>query len=276
MAVFDWTFPQSLEPNANWLIDGDPVPRAISEVATPTTLTLTFRVTTDVLTSTLRPLKSDEGKVAVLDTDDGGFRAVDRANGGNTYTLTPPSARTPLRFERDYHVNRYEENLVSQEVGEWTVEVEFIKSANRTDTATAAEALNGQAFPAVFDWTFGDRDAEWKFTTSNGSIVTNRVDAEFLGTGESGVEQFELTTRLTFAQARVLETALSRVRGVRVRQIPDAPNVAVDDTDGDAATVDINAPGGGVVTDGAYVVREYDAERISDAYNQVSLTIATT
>lgn len=276
MAAFDWTFPQTLSANPNWLIDGDPVPRAISEVAGPTTLNLTFRVTTDVLTSVLRPLKSDEGKVAVLEDDDGGFRAIDRAGGDNTYTLTPPDKRDPLRLERDYHVSKYEESLVSQSVGEWTVEVEFVKSANRTDTATAAEALNGASFPWTFDQAFGPRDAEWKLGTSNGAVVTNRVDAEFIGTGEGGVRRFELTTRLTFEQSRVLETALSRSRGVRVRQIPDAPNVAVDATDGDTATVDVNSPAKAVVSDGEYVVSGYETERISDAYQSVTLTLAAT
>jgi len=275
MAVFDWTFPQTFEPNPNWLIDGDPVPRAINEVAGPASLTLTFRVTSDVLTSVLRPLKSDEGQVSVLSDDDGGFLALDRADGANTFTLAPPSLRDPLRFEREYHVKKYEEDLVSQDTGEWTVEVEFVPAGDRTDTATAAEALNGASFPWTFDQAFGPRDAEWKFETPNGAIVSNRVDAEFLGTGENGVRRFELTARLTFEQTRVFETALARLRGVRVRQIPDAANVAVDETDG-GATVDINSPEKAVVADGQYVVAGWQSERLTDAYNSVTTTIAAT
>lgn len=271
--AFPATFDATFTPTESWQINGQAVPQQQSETVTPSGITLSWRATTQTLTNVLRPLKSDEGKVEVLERDNGGYVAVDRANGSNTYTLTPPSRREPLRFERDVHVRKYEEDLVGPDVGEWQVEVEFAKSAPRTDDPTASEVLNGQAFPATFDWTFGARDAEWKFTTPQGSLVSSRVDAEFKGTGEEGVRRFELLVRFTSEQARVWESAFARLGGGRVREIPDAPNVAVDDTEG-SATVDVNAPQGGVVGDGEYVVREWSSRRISDAYQEVGMVIA--
>lgn len=267
--VFDATFTQE-----DWAIDGTTFPQVTAETATSTSLTLSWRVTTPVLTSALRPLKPNQGQVDTLATDEGGFVAVDRANGGNTWELRPPGKRRPLRQVGDYHVRRYEEDLVSQDVGEWTVEIEFVPADNRADSPSIAEALNGATFPIVFPAAFGDgRDAEWKFETRLGSIVTNRVDAEFLGTGDNGVRRFEITARLTFKQSHAFEAAFARVGGARVRQIPDASNVAVDDTDGDA-TVTVNAPDNAVVADGEYVVTGWESVRINDAYQSVSFTVA--
>jgi len=270
--VFDATFSQE-----NWKIDGSSFPQVQTEVVTPTTLTLQWRVTTGVLTATVRPLKSDEGKVDILRTDDGGFTAVDRANGDNTYTLTPPGKRRPLRFERDHHVNRYEEDLISQDVGEWSVEVEFIKALNRTDSNVQDRPVGGATFPMVFDASFERRsDAAWGFTTPSSVFWTDRVDAEFLGTGKGGVERFELTARLTFNEAHTFESDYARLAGGRVRDIPDATNLAVDDTEGDA-TLTIDSPDTAVVSDGDYVIVEpWESRRISEAYQELDMVIAGT
>jgi hypothetical protein len=274
-ASFPLTFDAVFEPQAVWWIEGQPIPRQTSETATDRTLTLSWRVTTAKLESVLRPLKPDEGKVDTIGTDTGGYRSVDRAGGDNTYVLDPPDPRVPLRqATTTWHVNRYEETLVSQTTDEWDVEIEFVRARDRTDTAIAGEALNGQAFPAVFDWTFGERNAEWKFTTPNGSLVSNRVSADVLGTGEGGVRRFEVEARLTFAQAHAFETAYARLGGGRVRDIPDAPNVAVDDTEDGAVTVGINSPADAAVASGAYVVTDWESERITDAYQRVSMTVA--
>lgn len=244
----------------NWVLDGAEVPGVFDEVATHDTLTLAFRVQTDTLTDILRPLKTDQGQVAKLTTDSGGFVAVDRANGNNTFDLIPPVERKPLRQEGNVHVEGYEEDLVSQEVNEWNVELNFMESANRTDVPSIDETPDS---------------GEWAFDTRYGQIATQRVDAEFLGTGSDGVPRFELVARLTFEQAHVFEAALAKVDGQRVRRIPDGDNVAVDETGGDV-TVDVTSPTPDVVTSGDYTVTEWESERISDAYQELSLQIAET
>lgn len=247
---------------ADYTIGGTATGQLIAEIATHTTLTLAFRVQTATLSTTFRPLKPNEGKVNILTLDDGGYVAIDRADGNNTVTITPPPRRTPLRQSGDYHVRRYEEQLVSQEVGEWTVEIEFVKDADRTDTPSISET-------AAAD--------EWGFTTRYGTIATDRVDADFLGTGSDGVERYELTTRLTFAQAHAFEAALSLLSGTRVRAIPDAPNVIVDDTAADANTLTVDAPDGQtIVADDDYVVTAWESERITEAYQTVTMTLAQT
>jgi len=261
--VQDWTLTQPaavVQLVQRWSIDGTLIDRATAETATPSTLSLTFRVSTDDLLDTLRALKSDEGKVSVLPTDDGGFVAVDRANGANTFTLSPPARRTPLRIPRTAHVDRYEEELVSQDVGEWSVELEFVVGADRTDTPSISES------PAA---------DEWGLTTRYGTIATDRVDAEVLGTGADGVERFELTLRLDRDQAHVFEAAVPQIRGTRVKEVPDAPNVMVDETGGNA-TLTVDAPDGqNAVSDGDYVVTDWESRRVTDRYQEITVTLAS-
>jgi hypothetical protein len=260
-----------------WLIDNDYIGQVTGETRTPRTLSLTTRVQTDVLTSVLRPLKTDEGKVDVLATDDGGWTAVDRADANNSFIVTPPFRRQDLRTSGVYHVDRYEEDLVSQTVGEWDVSLDLVEDANRTDGDTGSPPADGAGFPWVFDQAFTrGEDAMWLLETPANTLVTDRVDAEFVGTGDGGVERFQLTVRLSFAQSRVFESELSRLAGGRIREIPDATNVAVDDTGG-RATLGVAAPGGAVVPDGRYVIVEpWESRRLSEAFQELSVTIAST
>lgn len=280
-----------------YLLDGQPIPRLVDEVATHDTLTLLLRVTRDDLVTHLRPLKSDEEQVDTLVTDDGGYTAVDRADGGNTYRLTPPATRQPLRQAGDYHVARYEEDMVSQSTDEWGVEVEFVPSADRTDAP--AISIQQQVTQPTEDYggtfgqssgftlggsagtTLGTRNANvappdhWTFATRYGHLVTDRVDAEFLGTGADGVERFEVVMRLTHDQTHVWEAALSRLGGVRVREIPDATNRAVDDTDNDANTVAVTPPDADtVVTAGDYVITSWESTRLNEGWQSVSAEVA--
>lgn len=244
----------------DWQIAGAVVPRATNEIATPRTLSLVLRVESETLLNDVRGLKSDEGKVDVLARDDGGFVAVDRADGDNTYELIPPIFRQPLRQTRDYHVDRYEESLVSQSVDEWDVELDLVQDADRTDTPSVSQT------PAA---------DEWGFTTRYGEIATGRVDATFAGTGEDGVERFDILARLTFEQCHVFEAALARLGAGRVRDIPDATNVAVDATSGNVATVTVDAPNSqNEVADGDYLVTEWQSERLNDAFQEVEFTLA--
>lgn len=241
---------------------GSPLPGLVDETATNRTLTLTFRLTTHILTSRARDLKTNEGRVDVLSTDDGGFTAVDRADGANTVRLDPPARREPLRRQGDVHVARYEESMVSAGVDEWDLTVELIRSTDRTDTPSLSQSRGS---------------GEWKFATRRGDVATSRVDAEFLGTGASGVDRFELTTRLTFDQAHVMESALARLDGVRIRQIAGGTNRAVDETSGTGNTVDVTAPTtAGVVEDGDYVVLGWESTRLNEAYQEFEMEVAKT
>jgi len=248
-----------IEP-ARYAIDGYQVRRVTEEVATADTLTLAWRVATTDELATLRELKTDEGQVTILASDDGGHIAVDTAGGSNTVTLTPPQRRQPLRIERTAHVERYEENLIEQRSEVWDVEVEFALGSDRTDT------------PSISQTKPGDGTA-WAFDTPYGTFVTGRVDAEVVGTGEGGVVRLELTTRLTSAQAHVFGAAYARVRGTRVVEVVDAPNEIRDETGGDM-TVGVRPPTDQTVVDaGDYAVVEWDSTRITDRYQTVSMTL---
>lgn len=255
-----------------WVVGPHIIDFPTDETATHDALTLSFRVSRSTLVDHLRDLKANEGQVDVLTTDSGGFVAVDRADGANTFAVTPPNTRDPLRQAGSYLVRRYEEDLVSQSVDEWDVTLELVPDANRVDEPSIDEVQFGAAFPMTFDATFGPK--QWAFETRFGTIVTGSVDAEFIGTGADGVERFELSMRLTFAQAHALEAALSRLEGVRVRHVPDATNRALDDTDGDN-TLGIDTPTEDVVPTGEYVAIEFESRRLNDAYQYVTLEVAS-
>lgn len=279
-----------------WALDGSLLVNPIEEVATHRTLTLTFRVRTSTLVEHARALKPNEDAVNVHPTDDGGFRAVDRANGGNTFTLDPPVRRQDLRQPGTYHVRRYEEDLVSADVDEWDVEVEFVPAANREDTpgitteeqVPASTADSGGTLGESSGFTLGNTAGAtlgvhngrprprdwWQLDVQHGPIVTDRVDAEFLGTGADGVERFELVMRLSYQQALVFEASLARVGGVRVRSLPDASNRAVDETSDSANTVRVASPTQDVVETGDYVVTEWESRRLNDAFQEVAAVLA--
>jgi hypothetical protein len=180
-------------------------------------------------------------------------------------------------------------------VGEWDVSLDLIQNMDRTDGDTKTDLADDVGFPLTFSYPFvgiGDdgagfpvtfnqsftrrSGAEWLFVTPGNTLITDRVDAEFIGTGEGGVRRFQLTALLTFAQSRIFESELSRLAGGRIREIPDATNVAVDDTGGNAI-LGVKAPGGSVVPSGDYVVVEaWESTRLSEAYQAVDIVIAST
>jgi hypothetical protein len=286
------TRPPTLGVNA-WLINNEYIGQVTGETRTPRTLSVTTRVQTNVLTNVLRSLKRNAGKVAVRPTDDGGWTAVDRAAGENTVGVTPPIRRQALRTSGQYHVDQYNEELITQDGGDWDVSLDLIETAPRTDGETTSDVADAVGFPvsfpapfvgvgddgAGFPWMFGQSfsrrsGSEWLLVTPANTLITSRVDADVVGTGQTGVKRFRLTVRLTFRQARIFESELSRLAGARVREIPDATNVAVDDTGGNAI-LGVNAPGGTVVSSGEYVVVEaWESTRLSEAYQEVAIVIA--
>jgi len=268
----------------------------IAETATPARLTLTFRVSRADLLSVFRPLKSDEGKYRVFADDSGGYRAVDTAGGANTYRLSPPASRRPLRRDVDIHIDRYEEELVETTGDEWDVTLELVPAASRSDIGRvglpeqvpAVESTGGTLGDAAGFTLGGEAGATlgtattlpldwWGFESVNGTIATDRVDADVTGVGEGGVDRATLTLKLTFDQAYALETALAQNRGTRVRTIEDGTNRAVDETADGSNTLTITSPDEDTLPSGEYVVVEpFESTRLNDSWQVVELEIVPT
>jgi len=256
--------------NADWLIDGQRIPDAITEVVTPGRTDLTFRVDRATLIQYLRPLRSNEGQYKRLQSGDGGYTTVDTAAGANTYTFEPPAKREPLRRETPVHVDRYEEELVAQSTDKWDVALDLVPAATRTDDATIAldeqTPSGGSTLPS--GW--------WEFDTTNGPLALppSRVSADISGVGDTGVDRVQLTLTLTFAQAHVAETALKRARGTRVRQIEDGTNRPLDETGDDANTLDVTSPTPDVIASQSYVVVDgFDSERLNEGFQRFDVTL---
>jgi len=246
-----------------WVIAGDEVTDILTETATPERLSLTARVSRPTLRDVVRPLRSDEGKYRVFADDSGGYRAVDTADGNNTFVINAPIGRVPLRPLRDeYHVDRYEEEVVETTGDEWDVTLELVPDATRDDDATVDETPTA---------------SEYAFETVNGTIATDRVDADVTGVGEGGVDRATLTLKLTFDQAYALERALAQNRGTRVRTIEDGTNRAVDETVDGSNTLMITSPDEDTLPSGEYVVVEpFESTRLNDSWQVVELEIVPT
>jgi len=255
-----------------WGIDGEQLRNVTSETATPERLSLTSRVSRPTLRDVVRPLRSDEGKYRVFADDSGGYRAVDTADGNNTFVINAPIGRVPLRpLADEYHVDRYEEEIVETTGDEWDVTLELVPDATRDDDATITleeQTPDGSS----------TLPAEWYGLDSvNGTIATDRVDADVTGVGEGGVDRATLTLKLTFGQAYALETALAQNRGTRVRTIEDGTNRAVDETANGSNTLTITSPDEDTLPSGEYVVVEpFESTWINNSWQEVELEIVPT
>jgi len=246
---------------ANWQIDGDGITSITEEVRTWDSLKLTFRTDASVVTSTLRALDGEAGKVDVLEASDGGYIAVDRADGGNTYTLVPPITRLPLRVEGDFHVDEYDEEVVDQQGDRYDVSLTFVPDADR-------ETSNGLSETAA--------TGEWLFTFDTGSIATAKVSAEDLaGIGKGGTTGKRLSLLLDKEQATVIEESASKQAAVRTREVPDGSNVSEDNSAGDENTVTVTSPDTDTFADGDYVVQEWETTMLNDDFQRVRLTLKT-
>lgn len=268
--------------NDEWLLEGEPLPEVIDEVATHRGVAFTFRASTQTLLDRLRKLKDDEDKVTVLVDDGGGYSSVERADGGNTFTLDPPERRRPLRRAGSAHVRSYEENLVSAEVGEWDVTVDFVHSGHRTDrpVITVDEQTTDDGIEVSFTvpGTLGT-GSWWALSTRYDELRSSRVSADLVGTGEDGVERVELQATLSFEQAHMLEAALARLDGARVQSVPDAPNTPRDETADGGNTLTITPPDDtpeNVISAGDHVVigGTFESTRLNDAWQNVSFEVA--
>jgi len=246
------------QPFRRWVLGKNPVAELIEETRTWDTLTLVFRSDRATVINQLRPLDSDAGKVEVLERSDGGFDAIDRADGRNTYQITPPAGRIPPRLAGDYLVDEYEEEVVDQQGKQFRVTVTLVPDQDRDTDSHYAETPSG---------------GDWKFDFSTGTIATPRVRADVGGGASKGTQAKRLRLILTDKQVQVLEESASLLNAVRIREVPDGANVAEDNSPGDQNTVTVASPNENVFESGEYVVDEWETVMQNDRFHKVTLTV---
>lgn len=240
-----------------WIIGGTLVEEIVEETRTWDKLTLTFRAGEQQVNSNFRPLDQEAGKLDILEKSNGGFIALDRVDGDNTYQLTPPRGRRPPRLSGTFFVDEYNEEVVDQQGNEYQVTISFIPDGPRTTDSGYTETVD---------------TGEWEFDFETGTVATRRVNAEVGSSAASGTRNKRLQLILTDQQVQVLEESATRLNAVRVREVPDGKNIAEDNSAGDRNTVTISSPNEQVFESGDYVVQTWETVMQNDDWHRVSVT----
>lgn len=243
---------------ANWKIDGQSITSITDEIREWDGLTLTFQTDVSTVTNHLRALDGQAGKVELIERADGGFIAVDRADGDNTYAVSPPVQRQPLRVDGDFLVDEYDEEVSDQQGDHYEVTLQLIPDADRETTNALAETADA---------------GEWTFEFDTGTIATSRVSAELDAVGKNGTPGKRLTLILDNDQATVLEESASKLAAVRIREVPDGDNVAEDNSEGDTNTVTVSSPDTDTFPDGSYVVQEWETTMQNNDWQRVRIFV---
>lgn len=242
----------------NWRVGGLQLYEHVSDTREWDALTLTFRAEKTHLLNRIRPLDRYSGKLDILEKADGGFLAVDRQDGNNTYRIVPPADQEPPRLELDYLVDEYNEELVDQQGNIYRASIKFVPETPRETTSSLAETA---------------ATGEWEFQFETGTIATKRVHQEIKGQASEGVAGKQLRLVLEPDQVKVLEESASHLEGVRVREVPDGENVAEDNTATERNTVHIVSPNQDVLSTGDYRVTGWKTEFVNEDFYRVNLSV---
>ena len=257
------SFVETIETDAEliipfWRVGGMQLREIVEETRSWDSLTLTFRADKQLVTNRLRPLDQEAGKLDILETADGGYIAVDRVDGANTYQLNPPTGRQPPRLAGTFLVNEYSEEVVDQQGGEYQATVTLVPDGPRTTDSGYTETVGS---------------GEWEFDFETGTIATRRVNAGVGSSASSGTRDKRLQLILTDMQVQVLEESATALNAARVREVPDGKNIAEDNSPGDRNTVAVASPNEDVFESGDYVVQSWETTMQNDDWHRVSVTL---
>lgn len=237
----------------NYQFNGSQVSSLVEEIRTWDTMTLSFRVSKKTLTDSLRPVLQGAGKVDVVDTIQGGFDAVDRANGGNTVDVVAPTDRQDVRSVDKWKVEEYSEEVVDTGGEEWEVEVEMVPEKekrydNEYGTLSNPDSLSRPS------------NSWWKFEFENGDVVTRRVVTDVERTPDKTFKHAELSIVATPDEVRRMEENAGLLGAVNERDVPDGSDVIVDSTGSDRNVVTITPPAEGedTIEPGEYIVQDFE------------------
>lgn len=242
----------------NWRVGARQVSTLVEEARTWQELNLSFRASEATTRDVLRPMDAESGKLSVVADADGGYTTIDRAGGSNTYTLRPPTARDPPRRGDDYLVKEYEEEMADQQGGIYRVTLRMVADEERNTTSSLSESASG---------------SQWEFAFHTGTIATKRVHQEIQGAASKGKTGKQLTLTLTPEQVKVLEESASHLNAVRIREVPDGPNLAEDNTSNDRNTVTVTSPDPDVFASGDYRVSEWETSWRNEDFYRVALRL---
>jgi len=247
----------------DWRIDGEPVYPVKEEIRNWQELTLIFRANREQRDNALKPLDSSSGKIEIVEISDGSYKVIGRADADTEVSLDIPARRAPLRVQTEYHISEYSETITDQAADIYEVEITLVgdgpKSGGAHGTVTAS-------------------NDEWHFAFADGEVATDRVGEEVSGGGSTVGGKRSVSVTCSLDQAAVIEESLNRMAAVRMREIPDAQNIAEDKNPNSRNTVTVTAPSNRdpnerIIESGDYVVEEWETSLINDSYVDMMLEL---
>lgn len=250
----------------DYTIEGDAVGPLVDETRNWQELVLTFRADEATRNNTLKPLDSAAGEYDIIEENGGDYTVEDRSNGSAAVSLTPPASRQPPRSKTSFYLDDYSETMKGVRGEAYEVELSLVADGSKASGSHGTTSAGS---------------AEWHFAFADGEIATHRVRGEVQKGGSSVGRKTTLTLTLQNSEVAVVEDSLNRQAATRIREVPDAANVAEDQNDNSRNTVTVTSPSGKdpnevVIETGTYVVVNWETQLINDAWSKMEIEFVPT
>lgn len=267
-----------------WTIEGRQLKTRTEEDREWQDLSLTFRLSNDEVENRLKPVLHSPGKLEVNETVGGGFAATDRARGANTIHAKAPESLTRgvrLRGVTKYLVDEYEKEALGTRSDSHEVEIDLVPKThkaydNEWGWIDSRYDQEDEREFRVEDEQEDLSEGEWWFEFSGSDLVTRRVGANSNESSSSSIDSYDVTLVCDIRETTTIEESLSKLGGVKEREIPDADNLMEDNSEGERQIVYVHPPSDeaeNTLPGGVYVATDWETSWIGDAF-EVSLTLA--
>ncbi len=208
-----------------WTIAGERLDY-VSERRTAREIEWEFRVEQTGLIA-LQSLLDAAGKVSLVERIDGGFEAVDRANGDATFAGLAPTERASVRPVDTWLIREYEVEYLSSDGKQMLLTL--VASPDREKTGASSNPYSTIGTPTRLS----DSPDQWFFEFEYGDVLTSRVTSNLSSSNDAQLQVYSLELIVTSNEVRRIEESCGLSASVTVREIPDGANFVSADTDGD-------------------------------------------
>lgn len=118
----------------------------------------------------------------------------------------------------------------------------------------------------------------WELEFAEGTVTTTRIDSDVEKGGKTADGASAVSFVLERDEAIIVEESLNRLAAVRVREVPDGPNIPEDANSDDRNTIQVVEPDDlerseEFLLQRTYVVTEYETELINNEFFQITLSL---
>jgi len=218
----------------------------------------------DILRAVARssnPEDAEPGKFERIAYADGDFEAIDKADGNSTIEAAIPSLQPLPDDPRDYLVDGFNTEILDQRGNELSISGSLVYKRTRTDVNGLSETRES---------------GEWLFSLADGvSIAESKITRDREFEASSGERKLTVNIILNGEQAEVWAETVTDQDASFFREIPDAVNPAVDQSEGSVNTVNVTAPSNkaSILPGGEWIVVEWEIEWLANRRYQLTATL---